>query len=75
LARKVRAEFEEATWQAFWMTAVEGASVEEAASSLGRSAGAIYTARSRIIRRLQELARSEGDEFLADEPESEAHDA
>lgn len=72
LARKVRAEFEEATWQAFWMTAVEGASVEEAASSLARSAGAIYTARSRIIRRLQELARSEADEFSANSPESEA---
>ncbi|HVW36616.1 MAG TPA: sigma-70 family RNA polymerase sigma factor [Pirellulales bacterium] len=71
LARKVRAEFEEATWQAFWMTAVEGVSVEEAACSLGRSAGAIYTARSRIIRRLQELAKSEDDEFLADAPESE----
>lgn len=74
LARKVRAEFEEATWQAFWMTAVEGASVEEAACSLGRSAGAIYTARSRIIRRLQELARSEADEFPAAATESEALD-
>jgi RNA polymerase sigma-70 factor (ECF subfamily) len=63
LARKVRAEFEEATWQAFWMTAVEGISIEEAARSLGRSEGAIYTARSRVVRRLQELAQSYSDEL------------
>jgi RNA polymerase sigma-70 factor (ECF subfamily) len=67
LARKVRAEFEEATWQAFWMTAVEGISIEEAARSLGRSVGAIYTARSRIVRRLQELARSYSDELPTSE--------
>lgn len=74
LARKVRAEFEETTWQAFWMTAVEGASVEAAARSLGRSAGSIYTARSRIMRRLQELARSEGDELSTGANDCEAHD-
>lgn len=71
LARQVRAEFEEATWQAFWMTAVEGISIEETARSLARSTGSIYTARSRIIRRLQELAKTENkasaDRPLADE--------
>jgi RNA polymerase sigma-70 factor (ECF subfamily) len=67
LARQVRAEFEEATWQAFWMTTVEGASVEEAARSLGRSAGAVYTARSRIIRRLQELAGRDSDGEVQDD--------
>lgn len=65
LARKARAEFEEGTWQAFWMTAVEGISVEQAAQSLGRSVGAIYTARSRIVRRLQILARSYSEELAA----------
>ncbi|HUY92253.1 MAG TPA: sigma-70 family RNA polymerase sigma factor [Pirellulales bacterium] len=74
IARKVRAEFEEATWQAFWMTAVEGVSVDKAARSLGRSAGAIYTARSRIIRRLQELADSDAAEFTGSSSESEAAD-
>lgn len=66
LARTVRAEFEETTWQAFWLTAVEGISVDEAARSLGRSVGSIYTARSRIMRRLQVLARNEGDGLLDD---------
>lgn len=57
LARKVREEFEEVTWQAFWMTSVDGIPVEETARSLGQTVGSIYTARSRIIRRLQELAQ------------------
>jgi len=74
LARKVRAEFAEATWQAFWMTAVEGVSIEEAARSLGRSVGAIYTARSRIVRRLQELARDYTEELGADSADCEVCD-
>lgn len=74
LARQVRAEFEESTWQAFWMTAVDGISIEEAARSLGRSVGAIYTARSRIVRRLQELAQSYSDELAAGAAEGEVSD-
>lgn len=66
VARRVRTEFEESTWQAFWLTAVEGASIQETATSLGRSIGAVYTARSRIIRRLQELA----GEYTDESPES-----
>jgi len=62
-AKQVRAEFEEATWQAFWLTAVDGISVADAARSLGRSIGSVYTARSRIVRRLQELT-SDFDEEL-----------
>jgi RNA polymerase sigma-70 factor (ECF subfamily) len=74
LARKVRAEFEESTWQAFWMTAVEGISIEETARSLGRSVGAIYTARSRIVCRLQELARNYFDELGTGAAEVEVND-
>jgi len=71
VARKVRNEFEEATWQAFWLTAVDGASIDEAAKSLGRSVGSIYTSRSRIIRRLQQLVRDFEDEAPAAASESE----
>ena len=71
LARKVRAEFEETTWQAFWMTAVEGISIDEAARTLGLSVGAVYTARSRIVRRLQQLARSYSDDLCADGADGE----
>lgn len=55
MARKAKAEFGESTWQAFWLTAVEGVSVKEAAQSLGRTVGSIYTARSRVMHRLQQL--------------------
>ena len=52
-ARRVRETFEETTWQAFWMTAVQGISVADVAASLSLTVGAVYTARSRVMRRLQ----------------------
>ena len=53
-ARQVRKEFQEDTWDAFWLTAVEGRAVEEVAKALAKNSGAIYAARSRVIRRIQE---------------------
>lgn len=53
-ARQVRKEFHQATWDAFWLTAVEGRPVEIVAEELAKKRGAIYAARSRIIRRIQE---------------------
>jgi RNA polymerase sigma-70 factor (ECF subfamily) len=53
-ARQVRKEFHRATWDAFWLTAVEGRAVEDVAEGLGKNRGAIYAARSRVIRRIQE---------------------
>ena len=53
-ARQVRQEFQQATWDAFWLTAVDGRSVEDVADELAKNPGAIYAARSRIIRRIQE---------------------
>ena len=53
-ARQVRQEFQQATWEAFWLTAVEGRSVEVVAEELAKNRGAIYAARSRVIRRIQE---------------------
>lgn len=56
-AREVRQQVEETSWQAFWMTSVEQTPVAETAQSLGLSPGAVYTARSRIVRRLQAAVR------------------
>jgi len=53
-ARQVRKEYEPATWDAFWLTAVEGRTGDEVARSLGKNRGAIYAARGRVIRRIQE---------------------
>jgi RNA polymerase sigma factor (sigma-70 family) len=53
-AEKVRGEFRNATWQAFWRTAVLAEDVERVAGELGLSAGAVYIARSRVTARIRE---------------------
>jgi RNA polymerase sigma-70 factor (ECF subfamily) len=55
---RVRREFADTTWQAFWRTAVEGHPVKQVAADLGISAGAVYIARSRVLARLKELVQS-----------------
>jgi RNA polymerase sigma factor (sigma-70 family) len=57
-ARRVRAEFREATWQAFWRTAVGGEEIAAVASDLGLSAGGVYIARSRVTTRIRQEIRS-----------------
>lgn len=52
-ARRIRDEFTGDTWTAFWETMVEGKSCGELAEQLGKSVGAIYIARSRVVSRLK----------------------
>lgn len=53
-AQKVRPEFRDATWQAFWATAVQNRQIKEVAGELGMTVGAVYIARSRILVRIRE---------------------
>ncbi|MBX3442801.1 MAG: sigma-70 family RNA polymerase sigma factor [Planctomyces sp.] len=53
-ARQVRREFQDETWDAFWLTTVEGRTCEDAAQSLGKSVGSIYACRSRVMKRFRE---------------------
>ena len=53
-SEQILPEFSETTWLLFWETAVQGRSVAEVASATGRSAGAIYMARFRVLERLKE---------------------
>ncbi len=53
-AEQIRSEFSEATWNVFWLTAIEGVPIADVAKSTGRSAGALYVARYRVIARLKE---------------------
>lgn len=53
-AGQVRKEFQEQTWTIFWQTAMEDVSVAEMAKKTGRSAGAIYVARHRVLARLKQ---------------------
>jgi RNA polymerase sigma-70 factor (ECF subfamily) len=50
----VRGEFEDRTWQAFWMTVVEGRSPVDIAADTGVSPAAVRMAKSRVLRRLKE---------------------
>ncbi len=58
----VRQRISEQTWKAFEITAVEGRSGADAASTLGMTIGAVYLARSRVMSRLRELVQEIGDE-------------
>jgi RNA polymerase sigma-70 factor, ECF subfamily len=50
----IRGEFEQRTWRAFWLTAVDDRPTCEVALELGMSAGAVRVAKSRVLRRLRE---------------------
>lgn len=52
-AEKLRPQFSESTWMSFWLTAVDGLSIEEAAKQLGKSPGALRVARCRVLARLK----------------------
>jgi RNA polymerase sigma factor (sigma-70 family) len=54
-AERARPEFTEATWQAFWLTTVEGQSAAAVARNLELSVGAVYIAKSRVQARLKKL--------------------
>jgi RNA polymerase sigma-70 factor (ECF subfamily) len=56
--QQIRRDVSEATWQAFWRTAIDGRSGKRVAGELGVSVAAVYHARSRIVARLKELIRS-----------------
>jgi RNA polymerase sigma-70 factor (ECF subfamily) len=53
-ARQIKDEFQPDTWDAFWWTAVDGRDVAEVARALGKNTGAVYAAKSRVMRRLRE---------------------
>ena len=68
-AELVRDEFQASSWQAFWLTTLGELSVTEAAGKLQLSTGAVYAARSRILRRLQEVVQQYEHEHEAMEHE------
>lgn len=45
------------TWQAFWLTHVDGRSIADVAEHLGISTGNVYIGRSRVMSRLKELTK------------------
>jgi RNA polymerase sigma factor (sigma-70 family) len=50
---RIRCDFEDTTWQAFWQTSVDDRESRDVAEELGMSVGAVYIARSRVLARLR----------------------
>ena len=50
----IRSEFEERTWKAFLMVTMEGRLPADVAAALGMTPGAVYIAKSRVLKRLRE---------------------
>ncbi|XZE54323.1 RNA polymerase sigma factor [Planctomycetaceae bacterium SH139] len=61
-SKRVRESVAEHTWQAFWLTSIEGLSVEAAAAQLDTRPGNIYFARSRVMARIKELVQQHQDQ-------------
>jgi RNA polymerase sigma-70 factor (ECF subfamily) len=50
-------DFSAADWQAFWLMAIEGLSAAEVSRQVGKTVGAVYAAKGRVMRRLIEKIR------------------
>ena len=64
-AKRIRGEFQESTWQAFWQTTIDERDGKQVAESLSMSVGAVYVAKSRVIARLkQEIQSVDGEGIM-----------
>jgi RNA polymerase sigma-70 factor (ECF subfamily) len=57
LLRQIAADFEPRTWQAFSAFVMEGRPAAAVAADLGMSEGAVWTAKSHVLKRLRQVAR------------------
>ena len=58
---RVRCEFEDRTWQAFWLSTVEQRDTTDIATLLGLSANSVRQAKSRVLRRLRHELGDSGE--------------
>jgi RNA polymerase sigma-70 factor (ECF subfamily) len=59
---RIRSEFQEKTWLAFWGTAVEGQSGKDVAAKLEMTVAAVYLAKGRVLARLKKEIEQVRDE-------------
>lgn len=60
--QRARLVFEDSTWAAFSMVAIDGRPAKEAADKTGLSVGAVYIAKSRVTARIRQEIEELGDE-------------
>jgi len=58
LVDRLEDEFEESTWQAFWLTVIENQTAAEAATGLEMTPNAVRVAKWRVLTRLREEAHA-----------------
>ena len=61
-AERVRSEFRESSWRAFWETEIIGRSIADVSQDLGVSIGSVYMSRSRIFARIRVIIEEVLDE-------------
>ena len=57
-AADIQNEMSPTAWEAFWRTAIDGDSAERVAKTLGMTAGAVYAAKARTMRKLVKRIRA-----------------
>ena len=62
-AEQIRTEYNDATWQMFYRTAINGETVAQVAKDLNRTAGAVYMARYRVTQRLKDKVNEINDSW------------
>jgi RNA polymerase sigma-70 factor (ECF subfamily) len=61
-AERIRGEFSELTWNAFWRTGVEGRNPKDVAKALDTTVGTVYHCKSRVMARLRKEIERLDDE-------------
>jgi len=56
-ATEIRRTASESTWQAFWLSTIEGRPIPQVAQSLGVREGVVYLSRCRIMDRIRKLVK------------------
>ncbi len=65
-ATDIQNEVSPTAWEAFWRTSIDGAPAERVAKTLGMTAGAVYAAKARTMRKLVERLRALEAEWSTD---------
>ena len=73
-AADIQNEMSPTAWESFWRTAIDGAPAERVAKTLGMTAGAVYAAKARTMRKLVERIRTLEAEWSIDPSTPGEHD-